>query len=122
MLVMPSGMYIDPKGYGSADPNYYYFRKDIKERLLGLAAYKVPNKEKFSYRAAIVQNEWQKKSAGSFLYGGEAYYGSIQGDSSLVPAKIQAGFPQAGMTKMRYFSFGPGAGYAYTFEIGRAHV
>lgn len=117
MLVMPKGMYIDPKGYGAADPSYYYFRPDIKERLLGLAAYKVPNKEKFSYRAAIVQNEWQKKSAGSFLYGGEAYYGSIQGDSALVPSKIQAGFPQAGMTKLRYFTFGPGAGYAYTVVI-----
>ncbi len=84
---------------------------------MGIAAYKVPNKEKFSYRAATIQNEWQKKSAGSVLYGGELYYGSITGDSALVPSKIQSGFPQAGMTKMRYFSVGPGVGYAYTVVI-----
>lgn len=119
MLVMPKGMYIDPKGYGNGNPSAYYFRSDIKERLLGVAAYKVPNKEKFSYRAAIVQNEWQKKSAGSVLYGGELYYGSLQGDSALVPSKIQAGFPQAGMTKMRYFSVGPGVGYAFTLVANK---
>jgi hypothetical protein len=117
MLVMPKGMYIDPKGYGASNPGLYYFRNDIKERLLGVAAYKVPNKAKFSYRAAIVQNEWQKKSAGSPLYGAEVYYGSITGDSALVPDVLEPSFSQDGMTKMRYFTIGPGVGYAYTLVI-----
>jgi hypothetical protein len=114
MLVMPKGMYIDPKGYGNTDASKFYFRTDVKERLWGVAAYRVPNKEKFSYRAAIVQNEWQKKSAGSVLYGGELYYGIIEGDSALVPKSIQTGYTQAGITEMRYLSIGPGLGYAYT--------
>jgi hypothetical protein len=114
MLVMPKGMYIDPKGLVAPAGKTYYFRKDVQEKLLGIAAYHVPNKEKFSYRAAIQQNEWQKKSAGSVLYGGEIYYGSLKGDSSLIPANIQGNYSQAGMFEVSYITVGPGIGYAFT--------
>ncbi len=118
LAVMPRGMYIHPKGYAADDPSEYYSRPDVKERLFGIGAYYVPNKEKFSYRAALVQNEWQKKSAGSPLYGGEILYGIVEGkDSAFVPKKIQANFPQAGITEMNYISVGPGIGYAYTLVM-----
>lgn len=119
LAVMPKGMYIKPRGLGKTGGGYYY-RPDVKERIFGVAAYRVPNKEKFSYRAALVQNEWQKKSAGSFLYGGEIYYViGPEADSAFVPAGIQSGYPQAGVTEMRYISIGPGAGGAYTFVIDK---
>ncbi len=119
LVVMPKGMYINPKGYAAANSSSYYYRPDVKERLWGVSAYKVPNKEKFSYRAAINQNEWQKKSAGSVLYGGEAYFGILEGDSALVPKAIQSGFPQAGITEMRYITIAPGIGYAYTLVLDK---
>jgi hypothetical protein len=115
--VFPKGEYLSPKGYAASGLNSYYYRPDVKMALLGLSAYKVPNKEKFSYRAAIVQNEWQKKSAGSVLYGGEVYHGTIQGDSTLVPKVVESGFPQAGIKKIDFLRIGPGAGYAYTLVI-----
>ena len=118
LAVMPKGMYLHPKGYAASNSSSYYYRADVKERLWGVSAYKVPNKEKFSYRAAINQNEWQKKSAGSVLYGGEVYLGIIEGDSALVPKAIQVGFPQAGITEMRYITIAPGIGYAYTAVLG----
>ena len=59
-----------------------------------------------------------KKSAGSLLYGGEACFGIIEGDSALVPKAIQGGFPQAGITEMRYITIAPGIGYAYTAVLG----
>lgn len=119
MLVMPKGMYLHPKGYAAATNSSYYYRPDVKESLFGLAAYRMPNKEKFSYRAAISQNDWQKRSAGTPLYGGEVSYGKIEGDSALVPQAIQSGFPQAGITEMRFISIGPGIGYAYTAVISQ---
>ncbi|MDZ4793022.1 MAG: DUF4421 family protein [Bacteroidota bacterium] len=119
LVVMPKGMYMHPKGYAAANSASYYYRPDVKERLWGISAYKVPNKEKFSYRASIVQNEWQKKSAGSVLYGGEAYFGIIEGDSAFVPKAIQTGFPQAGITEMRYITIAPGIGYAYTLVLDK---
>jgi hypothetical protein len=36
----------------------------VKTTFFGISAYQVPNKERFSYRAALLQSEWQKKSAG----------------------------------------------------------
>lgn len=61
-----------------------------------------------------MQNEWQRKSAGSILFGGEIYYGSIYGDSSLSPSAIDPKANALGINKYHFFSFGPGIGYAYT--------
>lgn len=121
LVVMPKGFHANPKGYASTNPNKYYYREDVKERIFGLAAYRLPNKKQFSYRAALNNNEWQKKSAGSLLYGGQAYYVIMESnakDSVLVPKSVQASFPQmAGITEARFITVGPGAGYAYTFVM-----
>jgi hypothetical protein len=119
LAAFPKSYYLFPKGYAAANSNSYYVRPDIKLTALGLSAYRVPNKKQFSYRAAITQNEWQKKSAGSILYGGEMYYGTLKGDSALVPKSLQNSFPQAGITNIRFISFGPGIGYAYTLVIAK---
>lgn len=52
--------YLDPKEYTFGDSNYYYQRPDAKVHLVGVAAYRLSNGKRFSYRAALVQNEWQK--------------------------------------------------------------
>lgn len=117
--VFHKGYYLAPKGYAASNANSYYYRPDVKLTLLGVAAYRVRNAEKFSYRAAFVQNDWQKKSAGSVLYGGEAYYVSFGADSALVPKQLQALYPQAGIKKIKFISVGPGVGYAYTLVIAK---
>ena len=116
--VFPKGYYIDNEDFKPSVGDYYY-RPDIKSTYVGISAYRVPNKEKFSYRAAIIQNEWQKKSAGSFLYGGEAYYGTFKGDSALVPNAIQNNFSQAGINSVNFFRIGIGGGGAYTVVIDK---
>src|SRR5436190_1960904 len=119
LAVFPKGFYLDPKGYASNNPNTYYYRPDIKQTLFGLSAYRVPNKEKFSYRAAILQTEWQKRSAGSVLFGGQVYYGDVKGDSAIVPKRIQNSFAQAGLTEISFVNIGPGIGYAYTLVMAK---
>lgn len=123
LVVMPKGFHANPKGYASPNPNKYYYREDVKERIFGLAAYRLPNKKQFSYRAALNGNEWQKKSAGSVLYGGQAYYVIMESnavDSLLVPKLVQSSFPKlAGITESRFITIGPGAGYAYTFVMNK---
>jgi hypothetical protein len=120
-VVMPKGMHANPKGYASPDPNKYYYRDSVKERIFGFSVMRLPNKKQFSYRAALIGNEWQKKSAGSFLYGVQGYYiimESSNKDSLLVPDKVKNSFPKiAGVTESRFFTFGPGGGYAYTLVI-----
>jgi hypothetical protein len=113
------GYYLYPKGYAALNLNNYYYRPDAKLNFIGVAAYHLQNTERFSYHAAMIQNEWQRKSAGSLLFGGEAYYGTIKADSALVPKQIEKGFSQAGINKINFFSAGPGIGYAYTLVIQR---
>jgi hypothetical protein len=113
----PKGLFIDQKGAAGAGANNYYYREDIKSNLYGVSVYRVPNKDKFSYRAAISQTEWQKRSAGSFLYGGGIFHGTLQGDSVLVPASLQNQYPEKGVTKLTYTTIGPGVGYAHTLVV-----
>ena len=117
LYVSPKGYHLSQTGIAGAGPDEYYYRGDLKTTFLGISSYRVPNKERFSYRASLSQTEWQKKSAGSFLYGGQIHHGVIQGDSSLVPTLLSHTYPQAGIKKINILSFGPGAGYAYTLVI-----
>lgn len=119
IALFPKGYHLEPKGFGIADPNRYYYRPDVQLKLIGISAYQVPNKAKFSYRAAITQNEWQKKSAGSLLYGGTIYYGTAKGDSALVPKLIESAFPQKGIDNINFMAIGGGVGYAHTLVIDR---
>lgn len=111
------GLHIDPKGYAALSANDYYYRPDAVMMLAGISAYRVPNSKRFSYNAAMIQSEWQKKSAGSLLYGGEVYYGSLDADSALIPKTKENLFAQAGIDKMQFFTIGAGGGYAYTLVV-----
>ncbi len=105
----------------SQEIDSWYYRPDIKVRHFGAAGYYIYNWKKFSLRAAALQNEWQKRSAGSLLLGAEFYYGQNKGDSAFVPGTLASEYSQAGVTKMRYFDIGPGIGYAYTY-VRREHL
>ncbi|HRI20954.1 MAG TPA: DUF4421 domain-containing protein, partial [Panacibacter sp.] len=111
------GYYLKPKGYAAITPDAYYLRPDVKVNIAGLAAYRLLNNNRFSYNAAIIQNEWQKKPAGSLLLGAEMHYGVVKADSAFVPKNLGNEYTQADINNIKYFSFGPGAGYAYTLVL-----
>ncbi len=115
--IFHKGSYIDNFDGSTYTAEGVYSRPDVHINYIGGAAYRVPNGERFSYRAAMIQNEWQKKSAGSLLYGGMAGYGSIKGDSSLVPVELKADFAQSGVTGIHYWNAAAGLGYAYTLVV-----
>jgi len=119
MYISPKGYHLDQQGMAGVPADKYYYREDVKTTFFGISAYQVPNKKRFSYRAALLQTEWQKKSAGSFIYGGEFHHGTVQGDSALIPGFYSSKFPQAGINKINVLSFGPGAGYAYTLVMAQ---
>lgn len=108
------GYYLLPKGLAAPPEKNYYLRPDLRVNMIGASVYRLMNHRKFSYRAAFLQNEWQKKSAGSLLIGAEIYTGIIRGDSSLVPTAAPGDYTQRPVNKVRFTEFGPGAGYAYT--------
>jgi len=111
------GYYLTPKGLAASTPQNYYVRPDLSIRLFGVSAYHLLNADRFSYRAAHLQNEKQKKSAGSILIGAEIYYGIIKADSSLVPSMISENYGQKAVRRLDFIKVGPGIGYAYTYVI-----
>lgn len=108
------GYYLTPKNYVPGFPEYY-IKPDLKVRLTGISGYYIFNPNRFSYRAALIQNEWQIRSAGTFLAGLEFNYGILKDGQTIVPEEIRAAFPQGNVQRMRFINFGPGIGYAYTF-------
>lgn len=101
----------------ATDAGKYYYRGDMKVALFGISQYRIFNPGRFSYGAAFTQNEWQKKSAGTFLAGAEIYYGSVNAESNLIPQLFQPSYLEKNIQKVNYFSFGPGIGYAYTLVL-----
>lgn len=95
----------------------YYLRPDLRINQVGASVQYILNHRKLSYRASFLQNEWQKKSAGSFIFGVEVYGGRIKSDSTVVPTFVNAEEAQRDIRLMRFFEIGPNAGYAYTWVI-----
>ena len=108
------GYYLSPQGLGSPRGKSFYVRSDLKVQVGGIALYRALNDRLFSYQAGLLQNEWQKKSAGSIVIGGETYYGAVHGDSTLIPGVVDPEYSQLGINKVHFFEIGPGIGYAYT--------
>ncbi len=117
------------KGYYITNPNDWIRdwpsndtfpkRPDIYTISIGLNGQYIFNHRKFSYRAPFLQNEWQKKSAGSFLLGGQAFYVDAKGDSSLIPMNITdtSFFDGLHYSQVRIINAGLNAGYAQTFVL-----
>lgn len=109
------GFYLDPKGNAAPSGDQYYLRPDLKVNQIGGSVQYVLNHDKFSYRAAFLQNEWQKKTAGTWIIGFEIYTGRIRADSSIIPTVKSGIKSDPRRDRVRYFEVGPNGGYAYTY-------
>ncbi|MEJ2006022.1 MAG: DUF4421 domain-containing protein [Cyclobacteriaceae bacterium] len=100
-------------------PDYEkYLRPDLDVYEFGLAFQRVFNHEKLSFRAAFLNNEYQKRSAGSFLLGGNMFTGKLDADSTLVPSELDAD-PGNDYRKLRFLKVGVNAGYVYHLVINK---
>jgi uncharacterized protein DUF4421 len=109
------GYYLTPQGLAAPEGKTYYVRPDLRIDIVGIAVFRALNEKKFSFQAGLVNNEWQKKSAGSILIGGRVIYGSMHGDSTLMPTVIDSSYAAKGINRLHFFELGPGIGYAYAF-------
>ena len=101
------------------DPEAYPLRPDIKVFSAGIVTQYIFNNKKFSLRATYVQNEWQKKSAGSFIVGVNFFYSHFDADSSFVPNDIMDPDFLGGYRFIHSSSLNIGinGGYGYTFVL-----
>jgi hypothetical protein len=98
----------------------YPLRSDLRTNIIGLNVQYLFNSDRYSYKASFVQNEFQKRSAGSPIVGLESHWMLGMGDSLLIPgafinANILDDYPDFNQVDM--FNVGLNGGYAYTFVM-----
>ena len=92
-------------------------RGDMRTNLVGLNLQYLFNSERYSYKASFLQNQFQRRSAGSPILGIEAYWMLGMNDSVTVGGDIP---PSGFLGNMPFnqadiFNVGINGGYAYTF-------
>ena len=95
----------------------HYIIPDMQTFSFGLAGYWIYNARRFSIRAAFIQNERQKKSAGSFMIRPAFLYYRISSDHGIIPAEIVDAYhiPFTNLvTSGKFYSLGLSPGYVYT--------
>lgn len=115
------GFYIeDPASYL---PNWeagmpYPQRPDITTTKIGGSCTYAFKHRKYSTKAAFIQTEIQRKSAGSFLLGGFFSYFGIEGDSSFVPYELKEIYNAALLfNHVSVYGGGITFGYTHTFVM-----
>src|SRR5690606_34918525 len=113
-----NGFYISPNAFPNAKEEFYY-REDMRYQYFGASIFRTANGRRFSFQSPFKETEWQKKSAGSFLYGLEIYYGVNTNEHGLVPREFNYFFGQDSIYRVHTLNGGPGLGYAYTLVVNR---
>ena len=102
-------------GYNSKP--YMPLRGDLRTNMIGLNLQYLFNSERYSYKASFLQNQFQRKSAGSPIAGIEAYWMLGMSDSVTIGGDIPSmGFlGNQPFNQADIFNAGINGGYAYTF-------
>jgi hypothetical protein len=116
------------RGYYISNPEHVYpfwdnsneimpQRGDMRTNMVGLNVQYLFNSDRFSYKASFLQNELQRRSAGSPILGIEANWMLGMTDSMLVePAIPSNGFMNDELfNQVDMLNMGLNGGYAYTF-------
>ena len=92
-------------------------RGDMRTTLIGTSVQYLFNSKRYSYKASFLQNEFQKRSAGTPIVGAEAYWMLVMADTALSPF-TDLGYvfvSENPYNQTDIFNFGINGGYAYTF-------
>ena len=115
------GFYIEnPDSYLNdwTSDSLYPQRPDIITTALGGSFIYTFNHKKYSAKAAFIQTEFQKKSAGSFLLGGFFSLFGISGDSSFIPHELKNEYdPDLLFNHVSIAGIGVTFGYTHTFVL-----
>ncbi len=93
-----------------------FANKDLHTRYIKLNYYHLFSPDKFSLRAAYRLMERQKRSAGTWLLGGNITFLSINSPKPFLDPNLRPAFEEYGnIKKMSVFGLGVLGGYAHTF-------
>ncbi len=102
-----------PDGISSSDGQFLVL-PNMRVRKVGASIQFLGEPDRISLRAAFHQNERQIKSGSSPFLGFEMYGGMAADMDGMVPVALMPS-PAQSLQRLRFFEFGPNAGYASTF-------
>ena len=102
------GLFVNTDNSLIHNSGIYYVRPDIETKLYGTTVTLIRNSRRFTAQAPFLLDARQKKSAGSFLYGGEFYFGEAKGDSAFIPSLLADQYFMQIFPKINFITFGPG--------------
>ena len=113
------GYYLSNAGSELINSPAVVVRPDIKTKDISLVVHYVFNDHQFSFNAPFLQDEIQRKSAGSFLLGGGIYHNDGHADSSFIPDNTRDinMFQNYHFNSFSYTGIGINGGYAYSLII-----
>lgn len=116
-----TGYYLaNPDILTSWDKDYKPHMPDMSVSTIGLNLFYIFNSKKFSYRAAFVGNQVQKKKAGSIVSGLFFNMDDVATDSGFIPREINdTSWTDYNLKEFKASTFGVTVGYLYTFVIGK---
>lgn len=116
------------RGYYNVNPeDFTDWTADVKPQLrdmkvfsVGLNALYVFNNRHFSYKAAFVRNQIQKKSAGSFILGVFGQMDLVRTDDGFIPGEFPDSLRQSfDLKSYNTIAIGVSVGYIYTWVISK---
>jgi hypothetical protein len=101
--------------------NNITIRQDLTTRTTGISVLRFFNQKRFSYKAAYVQTEYQKKSAGSVIIGLDIHQFSIHADSAIIPSNIidHELFNYSRFNHSQVLCLSVNTGYVYTLVVNK---
>ena len=108
------GFYIQ---YPEKPDGTHYIIPDMATFSIGITGYWIYNPGRFSIRAAFIQNEQQKKSAGSLIVRPSLLFYRISSENGIIPAGIISEYHIQSanqITRGDFYAIGLSPGYAYT--------
>lgn len=105
-------------------PTTYPYLPELHQLRFGVTALHIANGNRYSMRAAVNQQEWQIKSAGSWLFGGSAYTQFIHnGGADILPPHYRYKDVLGGglVREIQNYSITVNGGYGYTYVFGDTH-
>ncbi len=121
-LLNYTGYYIENSAnFGSSNAKIKY--PHLSSGIIGANINYLFNHKKFSYRAAYLQNERQKKSAGSLFGGAFFSKGHVRSDSSIIPKQFVSQFRESSnIINANYVVVGAQFGYAHSFIFKKFYL
>ncbi|HEY3372204.1 MAG TPA: DUF4421 family protein [Prolixibacteraceae bacterium] len=106
---------------GSYTREREYQRPDMASSSVGVSLNYIFNNSRFSYKAAFLGTDRQKKNAGSFIAGGSILSYRTKADSAFVPRGIDETFytKSRDIRKSGVLAFNANGGYAYSLVFLR---